>query len=436
MTQPRYKCSYTPDISPSNNPASDRYDSHNKEDSFIADPTAPKLNPNKTERMASDLPKLSLYVHIPWCVQKCPYCDFNSHNKPEKIPEQEYLKALKRDLFEDCHALGDRKLTSIFFGGGTPSLFSANAIAAIINMAEERIGFEHDIEITLEANPGTSEYTDFSALYDAGVNRLSLGVQSFNHTHLAKLGRIHQSDEVYDAYKKARAGGFSNINLDLMHGLPKQNVEEASHDLQCAIALKPEHISWYQLTLEPNTVFYNKPPPIPNDDILADIQDAGETILQTNGYKQYEVSAYSKAGKQARHNLNYWQFGDYLGIGAGAHSKITRFSEKTNELIIERYRKTRLPSNYMSAITSNTVGHVQVPSDKRILEFMMNALRLPDGVEAKVFEKHTGLNVDCLHTPLHELRQQGLLENTPERLQTTELGFRFLNSVLSHFEVS
>ncbi len=394
------------------------------------DPSDPKLNPSQT----ASLPKLSLYVHIPWCVQKCPYCDFNSHSKPEQLPEREYIQALEKDLIQDCHAIGDRKLTSIFFGGGTPSLFSASAIKAIVNMVKERIGFEDGIEITLEANPGTAEYTDFSALHDAGVNRLSLGVQSFNHTHLAKLGRIHQSDEIYEAYQKARSGGLSNINLDLMHGLPNQSVEEASHDLQCAIALKPEHVSWYQLTLEPNTVFYNKPPPIPDDDILADIQDAGEAILQAGGYQQYEVSAYSQPGKQARHNLNYWQFGDYLGIGAGAHSKITRIDPSNNQLVIERYRKTRLPANYLNAIDSNTVGHVQVPEDKRILEFMMNALRLPDGVETALFEKHTGLSLDCLQAPLLTLQRQGLIADTSEKLQTTPLGFRFLNSVLSHFE--
>jgi len=270
------------------------------------------------------LPSLSLYIHIPWCIRKCPYCDFNSHQANQEIPEQEYVAALRFDLEQDVTLAQGRKLASIFFGGGTPSMLSANAIKTILRDAQAIIGFTDDIEITLEANPGTFEQEKFSGFRAAGVNRLSIGIQSFNDKQLHHLGRVHNRDQALGAVAMARAAGFNNVNIDIMHGLPEQSVADAEADLTQAIALNPEHISWYQLTIEQNTAFYSAPPVLPEEDILADIQDAGLARLARAGYAQYEISAYAREKKRAQHNLNYWQFGDYLGIGAGAHSKITQ----------------------------------------------------------------------------------------------------------------
>ncbi|MET0355328.1 MAG: radical SAM family heme chaperone HemW, partial [Cellvibrio sp.] len=274
--------------------------------------------------MSLSLPPLSLYIHIPWCIRKCPYCDFNSHQANNNIPEAEYVSALRFDLQQDVVLAQGRKLTSIFFGGGTPSMLSAKAIAQIVKDAQTIIGFEPEIEITLEANPGTFEQEKFSGFRAAGINRLSIGIQSFNDTQLKLLGRVHGSDEALRAVDVARKAGFDNINLDLMHGLPEQSVMGAKADLAQAIALAPEHISWYQLTIEKNTEFYSAPPVLPVEDTLADIQDEGQVMLAQAGYEQYEISAYAKNKKRARHNINYWEFGDYLGIGAGAHGKITQ----------------------------------------------------------------------------------------------------------------
>lgn len=375
----------------------------------------------------NDIP-LSLYVHIPWCVKKCPYCDFNSHTSEAPIPEQQYTDRLIEDLTVDIENYPARPLASIFFGGGTPSLFSPEAIGRIIAAAQQLIGFTNDIEITLEANPGTTEYTDFSALRKAGVNRLSIGVQSFNGEHLQALGRIHTEDEALSAYSKARAAGFNNINLDLMHGLPNQTETEALQDLTTAIALKPEHISWYQLTIEPNTIFYNSPPALPCEDTLSDIQDQGEALLANHGYQQYEVSAYAKNNQRAKHNINYWQFGDYLGIGAGAHGKITHSDGR-----IERYRKTRLPADYLNTNKVKTVGQSTVTQDRLPLEFMMNALRLPDGVPTALFEQRTQLPITSVLPQLQQLQAEGLV-SIDDYLRPTALGFRFLNTVLSRFD--
>ena len=265
-----------------------------------------------------ELPPLAAYVHIPWCVRKCPYCDFNSHAAGPELPEDAYVAALLADLRADLEHVGDRRLSSIFFGGGTPSLFSAKALAAIIDGLERLVGFSEDIEITLEANPGTFEQAKFRDYRQLGINRLSIGVQSFQADKLKALGRIHDGDEAIRAADMARAAGFDNFNLDLMHGLPDQSLEDALSDLRIAIAQQPTHLSWYQLTLEPNTVFWSQPPQLPEDDILWDIQEAGQTLLAEHGYRQYETSAYAQPGRQARHNLNYWTFGDFLGIGAGA----------------------------------------------------------------------------------------------------------------------
>jgi putative oxygen-independent coproporphyrinogen III oxidase len=379
------------------------------------------------------LPPLSLYIHIPWCVRKCPYCDFNSHAAGDSLPEAEYVAALKADLDEELAYTQGRKLHSIFIGGGTPSLFSAKAIGAILDHAEQRIGFSDDIEITLEANPGTFEQEKFTGFRHAGVNRLSIGIQSFNPEHLQRLGRIHNHEEALAAVGVARKAGFDNLNLDLMHGLPQQTSEQAMADLQQAIELNPEHLSWYQLTIEPNTEFYNRPPSLPVDDELAAIQEQGHSLLAQHGYRQYEVSAYARVSSdeslQSRHNRNYWQFGDYLGIGAGAHGKATLLDDQ--QLI--RRRKTRLPQHYLDPKRDFCAATTPIASDELVLEFMMNALRLTDGVPSQLFSQATGLDLALITKPIAQLRQQGLLRQHADRLATTETGNRYLNSVLQAF---
>jgi putative oxygen-independent coproporphyrinogen III oxidase len=383
------------------------------------------------------LPPLSLYIHIPWCVQKCPYCDFNSHQAEQEknaLNEHDYVEALKSDLQLESQFTYGRKLTSIFFGGGTPSIFSAQSIATILTHAKNILGFEENIEITLEANPGTFEQEKFSGFYQAGVNRLSIGVQSFNEKHLKTLGRIHNSDEAKNAVSIAKKAGFKNINIDIMHGLPQQSVGNAMQDLQQAIDCSPQHISWYQLTIETNTAFYRQPPTLPHDDILADIQESGSVLLAENGFTQYEVSAFSKGNQPSLHNLNYWQFGDYLGVGAGAHGKITDIN---NDQIIRR-QKTRLPDHYLESVSlkngkpPKTKQHV-VAKDELSLEFMMNALRLIEGVPCDFFESRTGLSLSDIHTSLARLQQQQLLADIPSHIKTTPLGQRFLNVVLEKF---
>ncbi len=379
----------------------------------------------------TQLPPLSLYIHIPWCVRKCPYCDFNSHAAPGKLPEADYVAALLEDLTEDVARVQGRVLTSIFMGGGTPSLFSASAIASILQGVQARIAFLPGMEITLEANPGTAEFCDFGDLAAAGINRLSLGVQSFNAAHLQQLGRIHSADEARRAVELARAGGLTNINLDLMHGLPAQTPQQAVDDLQEAFALGPEHISWYQLTIEPNTVFYSRPPQLPVDDALADIQETGEALLAAQGYAQYEVSAYARPGRQAAHNLNYWQFGDYLAIGAGAHGKISHPDGR-----IERYWKTRLPQDYLDPTKAFTAGQQWLAPRQLPLEFMLNALRLVEGVPASLFSARTGLALADIAAPLARARQRGLLCEDTTLLAPTALGLRFLNELLAEFEIA
>lgn len=373
------------------------------------------------------LPPLSLYVHIPWCVRKCPYCDFNSH-EAASIPESEYVAALLQDLNLDLAFAQGRKLSSIFFGGGTPSLFRASSIGTILDAAERSIGFADDMEITLETNPGTAEYDNLTGYKSAGLNRISFGVQSFNDAHLRALGRIHSSDEVLRAYDQARRAGFNNINLDLMHGLPQQTQAQAEADLRQAIALSPEHISWYQLTIEPNTVFYSRPPKLPEDEILWDIQEAGQAILERGGFAQYEISAYSIPGRQARHNLNYWEFGDYLALGAGAHGKIT-----CADGTIQRYWKTRKPADYLAPDKPFTAGQNPVAHEQQLLEFMMNVLRLVDGVPQYRFAERTQLSDTALSKPKAELVARGLMVDSPTQLQATSLGLRFLNDTLAVF---
>ncbi|MDH2080933.1 MULTISPECIES: radical SAM family heme chaperone HemW [Pseudomonas] len=374
------------------------------------------------------LPPLALYIHIPWCVRKCPYCDFNSHTASPVLPEQEYVDALLADLDQDLHAVYGRELTSIFFGGGTPSLFSAEALGRLLKGVEQRIPFAADIEITLEANPGTFEQEKFVAYRKLGINRLSIGIQSFQQEKLEALGRIHNGDEAVRAAGMARQAGFDNFNLDLMHGLPDQSLDDALSDLRQAIALKPTHISWYQLTLEPNTVFWNQPPVLPEDDTLWDIQEAGQALLAEHGYAQYEVSAYAQAGRPARHNLNYWSFGDFIGIGAGAHGKLSHPDGR-----IVRTWKTRLPKDYLNPAKSFQAGEKSLSNDEMPFEFLMNALRLTAGVESRLYPERTGLSLETLAEGRREAEQSGLLQVEPSRLAATERGQLFLNDLLQQF---
>ena len=374
------------------------------------------------------LPPLALYIHIPWCVRKCPYCDFNSHTASPVLPEQEYVDALLADLDQDLHAVYGRELTSIFFGGGTPSLFSAEALGRLLKGVEQRIPFADDIEITLEANPGTFEQEKFVAYRKLGINRLSISIQSFQQEKLEALGRIHNGDEAVRAAGMARQAGFDNFNLDLMHGLPDQSLDDALSDLRQAIALKPTHISWYQLTLEPNTVFWNQPPVLPEDDTLWDIQEAGQALLAEHGYAQYEVSAYAQAGRPARHNLNYWSFGDFIGIGAGAHGKLSHPDGR-----IVRTWKTRLPKDYLNPAKRFQAGEKYLSNEEMPFEFLMNALRLTAGVESRLYPERTGLSLDTLAEGRREAEQSGLLQVEPSRLATTERGQLFLNDLLQQF---
>ncbi|WP_137973655.1 radical SAM family heme chaperone HemW [Pseudomonas sp. F(2018)] len=374
------------------------------------------------------LPPLALYIHIPWCVRKCPYCDFNSHAAGPSLPEEEYVDALLADLDADqAHAHG-RELTSIFFGGGTPSLFSAKALGRLLEGVQRRVPFASDIEITLEANPGTFEQAKFRDYRNLGINRLSIGVQSFQEAKLKALGRIHDGGEAIRAADMARAAGFDNFNLDLMHGLPGQSIEDALFDLRTAIAQGPTHLSWYQLTMEPNTVFWSQPPELPEDDLLWDIQEAGQALLAAEGYGQYEVSAYAQAGRAARHNLNYWTFGDFLGIGAGAHAKLSAPDGR-----ILRTWKTRLPKDYLDTNKAFQAGERLLDAEELPFEFLMNVLRLSDGVPAALFEQRTGLPLASLDAARREAEARQLLQRDPQRLVATREGQLFLNDLLQHF---
>ncbi|MFV3387055.1 radical SAM family heme chaperone HemW [Pseudomonas sp. NY15364] len=374
------------------------------------------------------LPPLALYIHIPWCVRKCPYCDFNSHAAGPTLPEEEYVDALLADLDIDLQHVHGRQLTSIFFGGGTPSLFSDRALGRLLEGVEQRVGFAPDIEITLEANPGTFEQAKFKGYRALGINRLSIGVQSFQEAKLKALGRIHDGGEAIRAADMARAAGFDNFNLDLMHGLPEQSIEDALFDLRTAISQGPTHLSWYQLTMEPNTVFWSQPPTLPEDDLLWDIQEAGQALLAAEGYAQYEVSAYAKPGKQARHNLNYWTFGDFLGIGAGAHAKLSTPAGR-----IQRTWKTRLPKDYLDPAKAFQAGERLLEADELPFEFLMNVLRLTEGAPAELFSQRTGLPLQQLEQARREAERQGLLQADPARLAATTKGQLFLNDLLQQF---
>ncbi len=374
------------------------------------------------------LPPLAAYVHIPWCVRKCPYCDFNSHTTDAALPEAAYIDALIADLAQDRPAVQERELASIFFGGGTPSLFSAHSLGRLLDAMARELKFADDIEITLEANPGTFEQNKFADYRLAGINRLSIGVQSFNPTHLEALGRIHDGREALTAIDMARRAGFDNLNIDLMHGLPGQRLEQAIADIDQAIELGPEHLSWYQLTLEPNTVFYSRPPTLPEDEVLWDIQEAGQARLARRGYAQYEVSAYAQPGRQARHNLNYWQYGDFVGIGAGAHGKLSMLDGT-----IERTWKTRLPKDYLDATKPFRAGSKRIDAEELPFDFLMNALRLVEGVPCSFYELRTGQPLDAIARTLNQAVAKGLLEPWEKRLRPTERGRLFLNDLLEMF---
>ncbi len=377
-------------------------------------------------------PHLSLYIHIPWCVQKCPYCDFNSHALKSKIPEQLYIDALIEDLDTDIKKYGlaqdERALHSIFIGGGTPSLISPEQIGRLLNEVEKRISFKSDIEITMEANPGTIEATRFEQYRQQGITRISIGVQSFEQEKLKRLGRIHGSKEAINAANLAHSVGLNSFNLDLMHGLPDQTVEQALNDLDKAIELNPPHLSWYQLTIEPNTLFYSKPPTLPDDDKLWDIFDLGHKKLTQAGYVQYEISGYSKPGFQCQHNLNYWRFGDYLGIGCGAHGKLS-FSDGQ----IIRTTKVKHPRGYLNLAKPYLDKEAEVANEDRAFEFFMNRFRLIEACPKQDFIHSTGLPIESIQPTLNWAIEKDYLLETDSDWKVTEKGKLFLNDLLEGF---
>jgi oxygen-independent coproporphyrinogen-3 oxidase len=374
---------------------------------------------------------LALYVHVPWCVRKCPYCDFNSHTLRGELDEARYLAALLADLTADTPTAAGRSVRTVFIGGGTPSLVSGRFVGRLLEAVAERLGLAPDAEITLEANPGTAEAARFRDYRAAGVNRLSIGVQSFADAQLAALGRIHGRAEALAAVELARRAGFDNLNLDLMHGLPGQTTGAALADLETALALAPEHLSWYQLTVEPNTAFATAPPGgLPDEDLAWEIQDAGLARLAAAGLRHYEVSAHARPGRECRHNLNYWEFADYLGIGAGAHGKLTRADGA-----IERRWKARHPADYQARAAAGTAvgGTALLGPDDLALEFAMNALRLAEGVPLALYPARTGQPVAALAAPVARAVALGLLEPDSERFAPTPLGWRFLNRLVGLF---
>lgn len=389
------------------------------------------------------LPPLSLYIHVPWCVKKCPYCDFNSHKASEELPEADYIAALLKDLDTDLEWLAqqglndtqtNRPIQSIFIGGGTPSLLSVKAYEELFAGLKQRLSFTNNIEITMEANPGTFEAEKFKGYRQLGINRLSIGIQSFQDHQLKHLGRIHNGKEAINAVNMAKAAGFDNFNLDFMHGLPDQSLEQALSDLQQGIDLSPTHISWYQLTIEPNTEFFKRPPVLPQDETLWAIQEAGQQLLGNHGYYQYEISAYAQQGKQATHNVNYWQFGDYFGIGAGAHGKLSIPARDLNPSKIYRTAKTRLPKDYLNPDKTYLANAENIEREDRDLEFLMNALRLIDGAPVALFEQRTGVSFELLKVAYEKAVNDGLLEDLSKgKIKTTAKGQLFLNELLERF---
>lgn len=382
------------------------------------------------------LPPLSLYIHVPWCVRKCPYCDFNSHKAEAHIPEAEYVQALLDDLEADLPYVQGREIQTIFIGGGTPSLLSVEAFETLFTGLQKKVSFVKDIEITMEANPGTFEAEKFAGYRKLGINRLSIGVQSFADHQLKHLGRIHSGQQAIAAINMAKEAGFDNFNIDLMHGLPDQSETQALADIQQAIDLGPTHLSWYQLTIEPNTEFFKRPPVLPEDETLWDIQEAGQALLAQHGFAQYEVSAYAQTGKQAKHNVNYWQFGDYLGIGAGAHGKITDLINSPTSLTaseVFRTWKTRAPKDFLNTEKQFLAGKESIQNEDLGLEFLMNALRLQDGFDLNLFEQRTGFSLTTINRGIKEGVNKGLLEESSFQIKTTPKGSLFLNEILEIF---
>jgi putative oxygen-independent coproporphyrinogen III oxidase len=375
------------------------------------------------------LPPLSLYIHIPWCIQKCPYCDFNSHAVKQGIPEQEYISHLLHDLEQDLQWVPGRSISSIFIGGGTPSVFSAEGIQQLLDGVRARIELQADCEITMEANPGTVEADRFAGYVAAGVTRFSIGVQSFQPGQLQALGRIHRADEAIRAAELARQLPLHSFNLDLMHGLPKQSLADAMADLSQAIALKPPHLSWYQLTIEPNTAFASRPPVLPQDEQLWDIQEQGHQLLLEHGYQQYETSAYALPGHQCQHNLNYWRYGDYLGIGCGAHGKITLPSRNT----IIRTIKVKHPKGYMDLTRPYLDQRSQIDAADRPFEFFMNRFRLLEPCPMHDFTAYTGLPVETVSAAMADAIKLELIQQQQQHWQITPKGARYLNDVLTLF---
>ena len=379
----------------------------------------------------SALPPLSLYVHIPWCVRKCPYCDFNSHAAPDALPEDAYVNALITDLESALPSIWGRKVATVFIGGGTPSLFSAAAIDRLLAAVRARVHLSPEAEITLEANPGTFEREKFAGFYAAGVNRLSLGIQSFDDRYLRALGRIHGAEEARRAAEAALMI-FGNVNFDVMFALPEQTPADSAGDVAAALAFAPPHLSFYHLTLEPNTLFHRHPPPLPDDETAADIEDAMCTALDRAGYVHYETSAHAKPGYECRHNVNYWRFGDYLGIGAGAHSKLS-FADR-----IVRQLRFKQPKQYLERAARGDALQENIEITRRDLpfEFMLNALRLTGGVPAGLFAERTGMPLSIAARPIAEATRRGLLDPDPTVLRPTPLGRRFLNDLQSLFLAS
>jgi len=375
----------------------------------------------------NDIP-LALYIHLPWCVKKCPYCDFNSHPLTT-LPEDAYIESLIQDFEADRPYVQNRNITSIFFGGGTPSLFSPKSLAKLLTHINQHLNFNKNLEITLEANPGTAECHNFKDYKAIGINRISLGAQSFNDAMLQRLGRIHSSLETYKAVTAIEKAGFEAFNLDIMYGLPEQTLAGALEDLTAALSLNPAHLSWYHLTLEPNTRFFHSPPTLPNEEVLLEMMQQGQSLIQNHGLKQYEVSAYAFSHSQCQHNLNYWQFGDYLGIGAGAHGKISLQSDQS----IMRLSKKRHPKAYMENTGSFIDEQRYLTTEQLPFEFMLNLLRLNQGFDLQLFEARTGLNRSVLSKALEQGSRQGLILHNDSQITLTDLGWRFLNDTVALF---
>ena len=380
-------------------------------------------------------PPLSLYIHIPWCIRKCPYCDFNSHQFEGAFEEDKYKSKLYDDFLAEFNKLNDkeRELQSIFIGGGTPSLFKGDSFRFLLAGIKNHLNFNENIEITLEANPGAVDSEKFDSYIKAGINRLSIGVQSFSDKHLSKLGRIHNSGDAIRAIEVARSVGFENINLDIMHSLPEQSIEAAIKDLQIAVEQEPSHISWYQLTIEPNTYFYSYPPKLPTDTIQDGILEEGMKILNGRDFSQYEVSAFAKNSSRSSHNHNYWSFGDYLGIGSGAHGKLTLPSE--NKVI--RTIKPKMPNHYMSQTLNSMTQLKEISAKERTIEFLMNALRLKEGFSQSLFEARTGNKFSLISNKISNLIENELIEikfvEKENLYSATKKGYRLLNTLLGEF---